>query len=148
MIRFRDPGGIAAGLIVISFAATLLWLSSSLPLGTPLRPGPGAWPIITSALLVPLGLSILVRAMLVAGAPFEFGGLRRIGLPLLGLLLFALLLERFGLLIATPVLVVTASLADPQARIFGALVSAGVITAFVIAVFPVALGLQLRIGPW
>jgi hypothetical protein len=148
MIRVRDPGGIAAGLIVFCFAATLLWLSSSLPLGTPLRPGPGAWPVITSVLLLPLGIAILVRAMLTEGAPFEFGGMRRIGLPLVGLLLFALLLERFGLIVATPVLVVTASLADPQARIFGSLVSAGVITAFVIAVFPVLLGLQLRIGPW
>ena len=101
-----------------------------------------------SALLLPLGLTILVRAALTEGAPFEFGGFRRIGLPLLGLLLFALLLERFGLLIATPVLVVTASLADPQARLFGTVVGAGAITAFVIVVFPVLLGLQLRVGPW
>jgi hypothetical protein len=148
MIRLRDAGEIAAGLIVIGFALAVLWISRDLPLGTPTRPGPGASPVICGALMIPLGLAMLFRGLTREGDPVHFGNFRRIGFPLLGLLLFALLIERLGLAVATPVLVATASLADENARPIEILVAAIAITAFVLAVFAWLLELQIKVFPW
>jgi putative tricarboxylic transport membrane protein len=148
VLRVRDPSEFVAGVLVLGLALAIVWSSWDLPVGEWRRPGPGAFPQIIVIILLPLGAGMLVRSFIVAGEAAEFHNLRRVCLPVLGLLLFALTLEPFGLLVAVPLLVVVSSLADPNFRLVESVLYGFAMAGFVVAVFVGLLDLPMKVLPW
>lgn len=115
-MRPADSRSLIGGAIMIAAGAGVaLHAGTHLNLGTMQRMGPGMFPTALGIILAGLGLLTVVTA---------FGRTGRAGRPeigpalavLGGLALFALTIDRFGLLVAIPLLVVVSSLASRRRR--------------------------------
>jgi hypothetical protein len=128
------------GCLAVVLGVAALAIASRYPLGSLLRMGPGLFPCLVAALIAALGLVLIIRALVspstAPSATIAWRSLLAIGL---GIALFALLLERAGLVPATLALVLASSLAQPQWRPRRAAVLAVAVTALVYLLFVVAL---------
>jgi hypothetical protein len=102
--------------------ALALWFNQDYRLGTAQTMGPGYFPFIIGMLLIGLGIINVVRSL----ATQDFTPVKRVALrPLvalgLGVILFGVCIDRFGLIPAIVCLVVCATLAGPRYRIWEAL---------------------------
>lgn len=137
-----------SGLLLFSIAAFALWYISGLEIGTALDMGPGYFPMGIALVLAAMGLFLLVRGMNVEGPEIGTFHLKIMTLILLSFLVFAVLLDRFGLIIAIVGQVAVGSLASRdtifwQSLLFGAFLALGSVALFVWG-----LGLQMSILPW
>ena len=131
---------LVGGILSVALGAFALVTASSYPMGTLLRMGPGFFPSIIAAFIVLLGLVLIGAAF--RSRPNQSSGavrLRPVLMIGLGVVLFAVMLERWGLVPATLTLVLVSSLAEPQWRPVRATVLAVAVTALVYVVFIVVL---------
>ncbi|GAA4190614.1 tripartite tricarboxylate transporter TctB family protein [Streptosporangium oxazolinicum] len=143
------PDVLAGGVFVLiggAFAAGALGYE----LGTPLRMGPGAFPLLVGAIVAALGLAIVVKG-LVAGEMVSFGPIpwRAVAAIVLAVLFFGLTVRGLGFVPASAVTALLAALASSRVRPLTAVAVAAGLTVAGTLIFVV--GLQLRIplwGPW
>lgn len=136
-----------SGLLLAVIAGAALWYISGLEIGTALEMGPGYFPLCIALLLGGMGAVLLVRGLAVEGPPVPPLDLRAAGLIVLSFLAFALLLDRFGLVVAIMAQIVVASFAFRgsvlwQTLLFGAALAAGSSVLFV-----TLLGIPVDIWP-
>jgi Tripartite tricarboxylate transporter TctB family len=128
------------GLLSVALGAFALVTASDYPMGTLLRMGPGLFPSVIAVLIVLLGLALIGAAF--RSRPSQRSGpitLRPVVMIGTGVMLFAVMLERWGLIPATLALVLVSSLAEPRWRPVRAAVLAITVTALVYAIFIVVL---------
>ena len=138
-----------SGLLFILVGIFFTWGATHYRFGSSASPGPGYFPFGLGMLLALLGGLVLFKSL-----TLETEGGDKIGAfawrPLLVILgavvLFGLLVQRAGLVVALPVLVLLSSLAGGEFGWKGALVAAVVLTVLSWAVF--VLGLKLSIPMW
>jgi hypothetical protein len=144
-----DVKDIGAGLIFIAIGVLFALGSLELELGTPLRMGPGYFPLVLAGLLVALGLAIAAQGV---GRPAA----ERMVVPWRGLVLilatpvvFGLTVRGLGLLPALLLIVLISSFASRRMSVPLALALCVGLSLFCILVFNLGLGLPLRLlGPW
>jgi hypothetical protein len=148
--RYRPDGrALLACLATLVVAAITLWDGTRYSMGELRRMGPGYFPVVLGVTLAGLGLLVLLeRPALAEPDEAERPALRPILSLLAGLLAFALLVERFGLLPATFALVLIAAAAEPGLRPKQMLALAAVVSLAAVAIFVLALGLPLRPIIW
>ncbi|MEV0828559.1 tripartite tricarboxylate transporter TctB family protein [Nonomuraea rubra] len=147
--RRSFPDVLAGGVFVLiggAFAAGSLGYE----LGTPLRMGPGAFPLLVGAVVAALGLAIVVKG-LVAGEVVAFGPVpwRAVAVVVLALLFFGFTVRGLGFVPTSAVTALLTTLASTRVRPLMALAVAAGLTVAATLIFVV--GLQLRIplvGPW
>ncbi len=132
------------GLLSVGLGVFALAEASDYPMGSLLRMGPGFFPCTIAVLIIILGL-VLIAASLrprPTGHRVEirFRSVATIGI---GIVLFALLIERAGLIPATLVLVLASSLAQPRWQPRRAAALALAMTILVYVVFIVILGVPV-----
>jgi putative tricarboxylic transport membrane protein len=94
-----------AGFFCIFFGVTMIIGAIRLRLGTPSEPQPGFFPFLAGAVLVVLSVILLIRAFSGRGEGAEpFGELWRPAILAIGLLLYSLLLDPMGYILATIIL--------------------------------------------
>ena len=147
MVRRRNPQDIAAGIFLILVGALAWWLGADLPRGRMMRMGPGYVPMLLSWLLLGLGAIIAGRGVAFAGPRLERWAWRPLLTLTVAILIFALLLERAGLVLAILVAVGVSSLAAPAARVLPVLLLGAVLAAMSTALFFYLLGLPLVVWP-
>ncbi|GAA3443716.1 tripartite tricarboxylate transporter TctB family protein [Planomonospora venezuelensis] len=150
MERRRSFPDVLAGGIFVLIGGAFVAGSLGYELGTPLRMGPGAFPLLVGAAVAALGLAIAVKG-LVAGEVVSFGPIpwRAIALIVLAVLFFGLTVRGLGFVPASAVTALLTTLAGSRVRLLTAVAVAAGLTAAGTLVFVV--GLQLRIplwGPW
>jgi hypothetical protein len=116
-------------------------------MGTAARMGPGYFPTLLGYLLVVLGLTLSLPSLLRDGENIPRMHLRPVVVILLSIVVFGLLLDRFGFALSVFVLVLLGALADPELRLREAAVLALFLAAFSVAVFYSLLGLPLELWP-
>jgi hypothetical protein len=144
-----DVKDIGAGLIFIAIGVLFALGSLELELGTPLRMGPGYFPLVLAGILVALGLAIAAQGV---GRPAT----ERMAVPWRGLVLilatpvvFGLTVRGLGLLPALLLIVLISSFASRRMSLPLALALCVGLSLFCILVFNLGLGLPLRLfGPW
>jgi uncharacterized membrane protein HdeD (DUF308 family) len=128
------------GVLSIALGLFALMTASSYPLGSLLRMGPGFFPSTIAVLIILLGLALIGAALRSrpnrSSINIRFRSILTIGL---GIVLFALLLERAGLIPATLALVLVSSLAEPRWRLRRAVLLALAMTALVYVIFIIVL---------
>lgn len=141
---------ILAGLVFIAFGAAFALVSTTYEVGTPLRMGPGYFPLVLGGILVLLGMLIIGKGF-IAGEGGEIGRppWRALALLVVAIIFFGITVRGLGLV---PSLFVTVVLAAMAARGIGAryvvLVAVG-LTVLCVVIFVYALQLRLSlIGPW
>ncbi|MCW6004816.1 tripartite tricarboxylate transporter TctB family protein [Micromonospora sp. CPCC 205371] len=150
MERRRSFPDVLAGGIFVLIGGAFVVRSLGYELGTPLRMGPGYFPLLVGAILAALGLAIVLKG-LVAGEVLSFGAIpwRAVTAIVLAVLFFGFFVRRLGFVPTSAVTALLTTLASSRVR---PLVAAAVTVGLTIAstlIFVV--GLQLRIplwGPW
>ena len=150
MERRRSFPDVLAGGIFVLIGGSFAVGSLSYELGTPLRMGPGYFPLVVGVIVAVLGLAIVLKG-LVAGEVLSFGVIpwRAIVVIVLALLFFGFTVRGLGFVPASAMTAVLTTLASPRVRpLPAAAVTVGLTVASTL-IFVV--GLQLRIpllGPW
>lgn len=139
-------GGILA--LVGLFYAVVVW--ETLPLGSALNMGPGYFPMVLAVITFCLSIVLIVRALVKpSGEPFGVFPWRAAILITLSILIFALLAERLGVLIATFLSSTVASLAGREVRLGSAVVAGAVVSAACAVLFIWALHVPIPLfGSW
>ncbi|MFO1083463.1 MAG: tripartite tricarboxylate transporter TctB family protein [Reyranellaceae bacterium] len=149
MSRFLSKDFLS-GLMFIAFGLIALYFGQKLALGTTVRMGPGYVPRMLSLILLGLGGLICVVALVTGSEPVERPKWRPITLVTIGIVCFALLFERAGLLPALVVLVLIASLGGDEFKLTEVIGNMVVLALLCTVVFKVGLGMNIYIlrGVW
>jgi hypothetical protein len=139
-----------SGLMFIAFGLVALYFGQKLALGTTVRMGPGYVPRMLSLILLGLGGVICVVALVAGSEAVERPKLKPITMVTIGIICFALLFERAGLLPALIVLVFIASLGGEEFKITEVIGNMIVLAILCTLVFKVGLGMNISIvrGVW
>jgi putative tricarboxylic transport membrane protein len=149
-MHIRNPRDFWAGAIYLALAAVVLSIGRNYSLGSSARMGPGYFPVALGAILAVFGMVSVGRSFLRPGEAISAFAWRPLVLVLGSVVLFGLLLDRVGVLIALPCLVVVSALASRHSRINVTSVSAlAGLVAFCVIVFVKGLGVPMPlIGTW
>jgi Tripartite tricarboxylate transporter TctB family len=148
----RAVTDILAGLIFVAFGLAFAIASLRYQLGTPLRMGPGYFPLVLGGILVLLGLLIVGKGFVAGASPEErLGSLpwRALLLIVVAVLFFGLTVRGLGLIPATAVTALLTALASYRTGILAAVAIAAGLTVLCVLIFVLALQLRLPLfGPW
>jgi putative tricarboxylic transport membrane protein len=142
-----NSGEFLAALGVVAFGCYILWQATGYDFGEPARMGPGFFPVAIGSFLVIIGLFLVVEAIGKSAAEMEIS-VCAIAAISAGLVAFALLMPRLGLVPATVTLVVLTLLAEENRSwklVAGLAVALSAIGYFV---FNVGFGIPLRPFWW
>lgn len=137
-----------SGVMLLAIGLVALVIGQSYRIGTASEMGPGYFPVILAVGLIGLG-AILVFNAWRAQEPeqIETGRWKAVVFPTLAMIVFALTLDRFGLVISLILLLVIGVLGSDQTRWKEIpFLLAGAI-AFAVIVFVYGVGLQVRVWP-
>jgi putative tricarboxylic transport membrane protein len=115
--------------------------------------GPGMLPLLIGGLLALVGIALAVQSFVLGGEGDETVSLpgletcRAAFFVLLALLAFGLLIRPLGLFLATVVLVLVASRAEPRYPLLHAALLSLALGAMIVAIFVYGLGLPFRVWP-
>ena len=139
-----------SGLMFIGFGLIALYFGQKLALGTPVRMGPGYVPRMLSLTLLGLGALVCIVAVVSGSEPVERPKWKPITLVTVGIVCFALLFERAGLIPALIVLVTIASLAGEEFKLTEVIGNIVVLSILCTLVFKVGLGMNISVvqGIW
>jgi hypothetical protein len=146
----RSVKDVIAGLTLAAFGVAFAIGAMTYTVGSPVRMGPGFFPLIVGALLAVLGVAIAIRPALDG----EEGAItvptwRGLVLILGAIVLFGLTVRGLGLVPSIFLTTLIASLASQRTRVMGAFVLAVSLTALCVLIFVVGLSLRLPLfGPW
>ncbi|MBS7701034.1 MULTISPECIES: tripartite tricarboxylate transporter TctB family protein [unclassified Chelatococcus] len=148
-MNVSDKKNILTGIFFIGFGAAVAYGATNYAIGSAARMGPGYFPLGLGLALALTGVGVLVSALLRATArsQLEQWPVKSVVLVLASVVLFGLLIERAGLVIALPVLVVVSSFAHSAFSWRSALLSSAVLLALSWIIFILILGLQVPLLP-
>lgn len=149
MNRFASKDFLA-GLMFVAFGVAALWFGRHLAIGTAVRMGPGYVPRALSFILLGLGGFICVFALVSDGEPAEAPRWKPITLVTVGIVAFALLFERLGMLPALVALVGISSFAGEELKLGEVIGNMVVLTILCVVVFKLGLGMNISViqGLW
>jgi hypothetical protein len=139
-----------SGLMFIGFGLLALYFGQKLALGTTVRMGPGYVPRMLALIMMSLGAVICVVALVAGGEMVEKPKWKPITLVTIGIVCFALLFERAGLLPALVVLILISSLGGEEFKLKEVIGNIVVLSILCTLVFKVGLGMNITIlrGVW
>ena len=149
-MHIKSQRDFAAGLLFIAIGVVFAVVASTYPLGGAAAPGAGFFPLILGVLLALLGVVVLFKSLTIeteGGDPIGAIAWRPLLVIVAAIVWFGLGLERVGLLLTVPLLVVLASFADRAVHWRAVAANAAVLTLFCWLVFVVGLKLQLPLWP-
>jgi hypothetical protein len=145
-LNFRSRE-VAGGLSFVVVAILGLWISRDYPIGTATAMSTGYVPRLLCWILLVIGLLIAGKALLGEAAGIENIAWRPLIMVTVSILAFAFTVERFGMAIASVLVVVFGSFAGRDIRARSIIASAILLTAGCILVFVWALGQPIPILP-
>jgi hypothetical protein len=149
-MHIRNPRDFWAGAIYLALAIVVIWVGRNYQQGTSARMGPGYFPAVLGSILALFGVVSMVRSFIRPGEPIEPMAWKPLVLVLGSVVLFGILLDRLGLLIALPCLIIVSALASRNSRLDVTSVAALIgLVAFCALVFIKGLGVPMPlIGTW
>ena len=145
--RVRGAQDLCAGLLFVFFGALALYFAREYPFGTAMRMGPGYFPAILGGILTAFGLAIALKGLLVRGPGIDAFALVPLVLILSAVALFALTVERFGILVAVALAVLVSALPSGQFRWGEVSVLLVVMAGLAVGLFTYGLGLPFKVFP-
>jgi hypothetical protein len=146
----RHPRDFWAGAIYLALGLAVVLIGRNYAQGHAARMGPGYFPTVLGSILLLFGAASVGRSFVRRGEAIGAIAWRPLLLVLGATVLFGLLLERVGLLIALPVLIVVAAMGSRHSRadLPSILALVGIVT-FCALVFVKGLGVPMPlIGSW
>ena len=139
-----------SGVMFIAFGLGALYFGRNLQMGTTVRMGPGYVPHMLAYIMMSLGGIITVVALVTQGERTEAPKWKPITMVTIGIICFAALFERAGLLPALVALVLIASLGGEEFKLTEVLGNMVALAVLCVLVFKVGLGMNISIiaGVW
>jgi hypothetical protein len=148
-LKIKSQRDFWSGLMFLVLGVAFALGSTRYAMGSPARPGPGYFPLLLSLLMAMLGAIVLFKSLVIEaedGDPIGPIAWR----PLLAIVAsigaFGLLIDRLGIVLSIPALILIASLASDDFRWRGVLLSAVALTLASWLIF--VWGLQAAIPVW
>ncbi|MEN9314543.1 MAG: hypothetical protein RIS35_936 [Pseudomonadota bacterium] len=135
------------GLFLLACALAAWWFGQGLKVGTAFRMGPGYAPMLLSWTIGAFGLALCVLGVIRKGPALERWRIRPLIFVLGAMMVFALTVEKAGLLISAGLAVALAGVASPTPRFREIAMLAVCLAAGACALFPIALQLPLKVLP-
>jgi hypothetical protein len=133
--------------LFVAIGITFMIVARNYRFGTTARMGPGFFPTLLGGLLAGLGLLLAIPALVREGDAFPRLHLRPLLTILSGIIVFALLMQPLGFVLAAVIFVLICGFADPDLRLVESAGLAVLLTAFCVGVFVLLLGLPLSLWP-
>jgi len=143
----RAPGDLWAGAIFVTAGVAALSIGRGYRLGSLLSMGPGYFPRMVGILLTVIGVAIVAVALQTDGERLSAWRVRPIALILASIVLFGWSLERFGLVVASCLLVLVSCFADRERRVAEAIGVAVALTFIAWLVFVKGLEMPMLVWP-
>lgn len=146
-MKHKDMQDVLGGLALAALGTFAAVYAQRYEFGDLNRMGAGFFPVTLGALLAVLGLMIAVPAFFRSGPAINVQW-KTFALVMASIVAFALTLKLLGLILATMLTVVLASLADNETRWKGRLMVAAGVALITYLVFGLGLSMVLPIWPW
>ena len=146
-MKHKDMQDVLGGLALAALGTFAAVYAQRYEFGDLNRMGAGFFPVTLGALLAVLGLMIAVPAFFPSGPAINVQW-KTFALVMASIVAFALTLKVLGLILATMLTVVLASLADNETRWKGRLMVAAGVALITYLVFGLGLSMVLPIWPW
>ena len=146
-MKHKDMQDVLGGLALAALGTFAAVYAQRYEFGDLNRMGAGFFPVTLGALLAVLGLMIAVPAFFRSGPAINVQW-KTFALVMASIVAFALTLKVLGLILATMLTVVLASLADNETRWKGRLMVAAGVALITYLVFGLGLSMVLPIWPW
>ena len=115
-MRIKSTQDLAAGILFAAVGLAAFWIGADYPMGTAQRPGTGVLPRILAWCLIGTGCLLWLKAILVEGPGLTRWAWRPVVMITLATIAFALLIDRFGLVVTMVVAMTLAALGTPETR--------------------------------
>jgi len=146
-IHIGSPKDFYAGLIFLCLGAGAAWIARDYPMGTAIRMGPGYFPLVLGWLLGAIGVAACAKGLILDGERIERVGYRPLLLILGAVGLFAVGIERAGIIVSTLLAVSIAAAASTDSRLREVVLLLVFLIALAVGVFTYALGLPFKLVP-
>lgn len=146
-MKIRAAKDFWSGLMFIAFAVVAIVESRGYSLGTATRMGPSFFPTALGVLLGGLGLFIMLRSLAIDGEPVGRVAVLPLTVLISSVVLFGVLIERVGLVVALSTVTILAAFAGRDVRPLETVILTVAVTGLVVVLFVVGLGLDLPVWP-
>jgi hypothetical protein len=149
-MKIKSERDFWSGLVFIVVGLGFSWGALNYSFGSSGRPGPGYFPFGLGILLALLGAFTLFESLTIDTEDGEKVGafpFKQILIIIGSIVLFGVLIPRFGLLISLPILIITCAMAGDEFHWGEVLVMAAVLTAASWAIFIWGLALTVPVMP-
>jgi len=149
-VKIKSQRDFWSGLMFIVTGIGFAWGATTYSFGQSARPGPGYFPFGLGVILAALGALVLFKALTIeteGGEPVGKFAWKPILIILASIILFGIILPRFGLIISLPILVFLSSLAGDEFHWGEALVNSAILTLGSWLIFIVGLNLTIPMWP-
>jgi Tripartite tricarboxylate transporter TctB family len=146
-MRIKSTQDLATGILFIGVGLAALWIGADYPVGTARRPGTGVLPRILAWCLIGTGALLWLKAVLVEGPGLTRWAWRPVIMISFATVAFALLVDRFGLVVAMLVSMTLAALGTPQTRWLEYAVFTVLMVAIGVGMFIYGLRMPIPIWP-
>jgi len=143
--RFRSD--VAAAVLVGLLGVFVLWLGTGYSFGTLRRIGPGFLPVVVGTLLVLMSAGLMLECLRSEPVRADLL-LRPFVMIMAGMVAFAALMQRAGLIPAIFALVIVSALAEKPFRPIRTLILALALSVMGVGIFIKLLGIPLRAVVW
>ena len=148
-MKIKSQRDFVSGLMFVLVGAGFAIGATNYSMGTSARPGAGYFPLMLSVIMAILGAIVLFKSLTIEssnGDPIGSIAFKPLLIIVAAIVVFGLLLERLGMVVTVPILIIMASMAGDEFKWRGVLVSVAVLTVGCWLVF--ILGLKLTIPLW
>jgi len=146
-LHVKGPRDLIAGLLFIAVGGAAALTAWHYPMGTALRMGPGYFPFLAGCGLTLFGAIVAVRGVAARDQAIAPLHLKPLVMVLASVALFAGVVDRLGLVITVPLVVLLCYLANPRPRLIELVLLPAVLTAAAVVVFQRLLELPFQLWP-
>lgn len=149
-MRIRNPRDFWAGAIYLALACVVIWIGRNYAQGSSERMGPGYFPTALGSLLAVFGAVSMARSFIRPGEPIGAIAWKPLLLILGSVVLFGLLLDRVGVIVALVCLIAISAMASRYSKLNAtSLAAMAGLVAFCVLVFVKGLGVPMPlVGTW
>jgi len=148
-VKIKSQRDFVSGLMFIAVGVIFAVGATNYSMGSSAKPGAGYFPLILSVIMAILGAVVLFKSLTIeteGGDPIGSIAWKPLIIIVAAIVVFGICLDRLGMVITVPILIIMSSFAGDEFRWRGVIISSIVLTFFSWAVF--VLGLKLTIPMW
>jgi hypothetical protein len=148
MVRVKNPQDFWAGILFLVVGLLAVYFGRNYAFGAATKMGPGYLPTVLAWIMAGLGAFLALRALLESGPGIEASLWRPQLFIVAAIVVFGLLIERFGLAPSVVIVTVVAALASSEMRWIETLILSIGLAILCVLLFVKVLGQPLTIFNW